>query len=183
MLAGDLRDQVWDTLERARAVNYPLPPHGHNPNFNGAKAAALQLLAHERLADARVLVVGPERALLPLRKLALAQGRVLFVPHPHKAGWYWRLSGDEAAARLSRMPEFGEAVAAVEGASAVVLASVVVARDGARLSKGFGWGANGLALGVPQCTLAHPIMLRDRLPCDPDSRVDMIATPREVVVL
>ncbi|PYE51934.1 5-formyltetrahydrofolate cyclo-ligase [Deinococcus yavapaiensis] len=180
MLAGDVRDFVWDTLARARAVSYPLPPHGHNPNFNGAKAAAVQLLAHERLVGARVLVVGPERALLPLRKLALAEGRVLFVPHQKKEGRYWRL-GDERGAQLSSMPAFGEEVEAPNGAQAVVLASVVVARDGGRLSKGFGWGARGVPLGVPQLTLAHPIMLRDRLPCEPDSRVDLIATPREVI--
>lgn len=180
MLPGALRTEIWDALARARTVSYPLPPHGHHPNFRGAKAAAANLLAHPRVAPLRVLVVGPERVLLPLRKLALAEGRVLFVPHPHKEGRSWRLT-DPAAANLSRMGDLGEEVGATEGAQGAVLACVAAGRDGGRLSKGFGWAARGLPSNVPAFTLAHPMMLRATLPCEPDSRVHLIATPREVI--
>ncbi|MFD1731551.1 hypothetical protein ACFSC4_11565 [Deinococcus malanensis] len=32
---GAWREQVWTTLMRERQCSYPLPPHGHHPNFKG----------------------------------------------------------------------------------------------------------------------------------------------------
>ncbi|WP_291423458.1 5-formyltetrahydrofolate cyclo-ligase [Deinococcus sp.] len=178
--AGACREAVWNALERTRLCSFPLPPHGHCPNFKGARDAARQLLAHPRLAALDSLIVGPERALLPLRKLALESGKVLYVPHQKKAGWYWRLT-DPAGASLSKMSAVGEPRLIPEGARAVVLACVGVDRQGGRLGKGYSWGARGLGLSLPEFTLAHPLMLRDQLPCPPDSRVSLIATPQEVL--
>ena len=30
---GVLRERIWSDLVRQNAAAYPLPPHGHNPNF------------------------------------------------------------------------------------------------------------------------------------------------------
>ena len=191
LLPGAYREQLWTALMRARACAYPLPPHGRHPNFIGARQAATQLLAHPQVAGLGTLIVGPERALYPLRKLALQAGMTLYVPNQKKearAGqlWYWRLR-DPAGARLSAMPRVGEPALSLpgrltlEGAQAAVLASVAVGRDGARLGKGFGWGARGLGLGLPEFTLAHPLMLSPTLPCPADSRVVLIGTPDGVL--
>ncbi len=180
MTAGAYRDQVWTALLRTRACGYPLPPHGHHPNFTQARVAAKVLLAHPDVAALRALVVGPERALQPLRKLALQAGLTLYVPHQKKQGWYWRLT-EPAGARLSAMPDVGEAIRTPETAQAAVIACVAVDDTGARLGKGFGWGARGLHLGLPEFTLAHPLMTA-RLPCPPDSRVNLIGTPAGVIV-
>lgn len=179
--SGEVRDEVWGALLRARAVGYPLPPHGHHPNFSGAGEAARALLAHPRLAGLGVLVVGPERALYPLRKLALQQGKVLYVPDQRREGGYLRLAGDPKGAELKHMPALGEPKLTPAGAQGAVLACVAADARGARLSKGFGWGAGGLHLGLPEFTLAHPLMLRRELPCLPDSRVVLIGTPQQVV--
>lgn len=181
MTAGAHRTAIWDTLERTRLCSFPFPPHGHCPNFSGAKEAAKNLLAHPKFTGYRTLIVGPERALLPLRKLALQSGLTLYVPHQKKEGWYWRLT-DPVGARLSQMPAVGEPKLKPEGAEAAVLACVAADRQGGRLGKGFGWGARGLLLALPEYTLAHPIMLADHLPCPPDSRVRLVATPREVIL-
>ncbi len=178
--AGACRTAVWDALERHNLCRFPLPPHGHCPNFVGSRDAARRLLAHPRLQGCRTLIVGPERALLPLRKLALQSGVVLYVPHQKKAGWYWRLT-DPAGARLSAMPGAGEPRLHPEGAEGAVLASVAADHAGGRLGKGFSWGARGLGLGLPEYTLAHPLMLLGHLPCPADSRVALIATPGQVV--
>lgn len=178
---GELRERVWGELMRARAVGYPLPPHGHHPNFIGAARAAQQLLSHPEVVGMTVLVVGPERALHSLRKLALARGVALYVPDQKRAGWYLRLRGEPRAANLKLMPESGEPRPRPEGAQGAVLACVAVSRAGERLSKGFGWGARGLNLGLPEFTLAHSLMLRERLPCEADSRVALIATPDETI--
>lgn len=177
---GAHREAVWTALLRARACSYPLPPHGHHPHFSGAREAARALLAHPQVAPLRVLVVGPERVLAPLRELALQAGLTLYVPHQQKDGWYWRLT-DPAGARLRAMPEVGEPRLRPEGAQAAVLACVAADRTGGRLSKGFGWGARGLRLGLPEFTLAHPLMLAGALPCAPDSRAALIALPGGVV--
>lgn len=184
--AGAVRTAVWDSLERARLCAFPLPPHGHCPNFRGAADAAGLLLDHPALRNVRTLIVGPERALLPLRRLALRRGVALYVPHQRKEGWYWRLT-DPAGAHLNRMAAVGEPRLRPEGAEMAVLACVAADHAGGRLGKGYGWGARGLGLGLPsgaglpEVTLAHRLMLRPTLPCPPDSRVCLIATPQEVL--
>lgn len=180
--AGAHRTAIWDLLERTRLCSFPFPPHGHCPNFSGARDAARQLLAHQEVAAYRTIIVGPERALLPLRKLALENGVVLYVPHQHRADWYWRVT-DPRGARLSQLSAVGEPKLRPEGAQAVVLASVAIDRQGHRLGKGFGWGARGLRLDLPEYTLAHPIMISERLPCPADSSVRLIATPKEVIAV
>ena len=40
---GAVRDYVWAELSRRRQVGYPLPPHGHHPNFKGTGEAAALL--------------------------------------------------------------------------------------------------------------------------------------------
>jgi len=44
----ELREQVWDTLEKDGIARFPFPPHGRIPNFAGAADAA------ERLAETDV---------------------------------------------------------------------------------------------------------------------------------
>lgn len=177
---GAHRTAIWDTLERTRLCSFPTPPHGHCPNFKGARDAALSLLKHPQVTPVTVLIVGPERVLLPLRKLALTRGITLYVPHQRKEGWYWQLT-DPAGARLSQMPQVGVPKLRPEGAQAAVLACVAADHQGGRLGKGFGWGARGLGLGLPEYTLAHAIMLGQVLPCAPDSRVGLIGTPGGVI--
>lgn len=180
MTAGAYREQVWNDLLHRRACAYPLPPHGHCPNFTHARKAAAQLLAHPQLSGLHTLIVGPERALYPLRQQALKAGKTLYVPHQKKEGWYWHLT-DPVGARLSAMPAHGEPRLTTDGAQAVVLACVAADFQGGRLGKGFGWGARGLRLGLPEYTLAHPLMLPGALPCPPDSAVLLIGTPTEVL--
>lgn len=179
-LPGAHREAIWTRLLRERACAYPLPPHGHHPNFIGAAQAARSLLSHPEVARHRTLIVGGDRVLYPLRKLALEAGLTLYVPHQTREGWYWRLT-DPVGAQLRAMARVGEPRLHPEGAQAAVLACVAVDRAGGRLGKGFGWGARGLGLGLPEYTLAHPLMLADALPCPPDSRVRLIGLPGRVL--
>ncbi|WP_407570672.1 5-formyltetrahydrofolate cyclo-ligase [Deinococcus altitudinis] len=175
------RDQIWAELLRERVAVYPLPPHGHHPNFVGAKEAAATLLDHPQLQAHRCLIVGAERVLYPLRKQALAAGMTLYLPDQKREGWYFLVT-DPAGADLKRSRELGEPKLKPEGATAAVLACVAADRAGGRLSKGFGWARNGLpGLDLPTYTLAHRRMLKDSLPCPPDSRVRLIGLPGEVV--
>ncbi|ADV66355.1 hypothetical protein [Deinococcus maricopensis] len=176
--AGTVRERAWDALARAHAAVYPLPPHGHHPNFRGARAACQRLLSHPDFTRGPLLI-GAERTLMPARKLALAAGLSIIVPDVRGRGYY-RVT-DEAGADLRRLPALGERTDDLGSVTAVILASAVVARDGARLSKGFGWGAHGTPLNVPHGTVAHPLMLLGALPCVADSFVHVIATPQELL--
>jgi len=160
---------------------YPLPPHGHHPNFTGAKDACASLLAHPQVQAHACLIVGAERVLYPFRRDALAAGKVLYLPDLKREGWYVRVS-DVAGADLKRSRAVGEPKLRPEDATAAVLACVAAGQDGGRLSKGFGWGRDGLPTqALPTFTVAHPRMLYGALPCPPDSRVALIGLPGEVI--
>jgi 5-formyltetrahydrofolate cyclo-ligase len=185
--AGALRERIWSELVRQNACAYPIPPHGHNPNFKGARGAARNLMLHPTLIASRVVLVGMEAALQPVREEILARGKTLIVPHRTKAGAYWRLEGvPKAAAKIPNFSLYGTATK-LEGVEVCVLASVVVDKHGARLSKGFGFGAHGApapleTLGVPTLTVAHEIMALEVLGVEEDSRVAAFATARGLFV-
>ena len=100
------------------------------------------------------------------------------MPHRTKAGAYWRLEGvAKAAARIENFQVYGVACG-LEGIELAVLASVAVAHDGGRLSKGFGFGAKGVA--VPTLTLGHSCMVMETLGVAADSVVIGFATPEQL---
>jgi 5-formyltetrahydrofolate cyclo-ligase len=180
---GVLRERIWSDLVKNNAAAFPLPPHGHNPNFKGARAAAKHLLKHPLLESAKVVLVGMEAALLPLRGLLLSAGKTLVVPHRTKAGAFWRLEHvDKSAARIENFHLFGVACD-LKTVELAVLASVAVAKDGGRLSKGFGFGARGAPIDVPVLTIAHSKMVFLQLEVVPDSWVQGFATPEQLAFI
>jgi 5-formyltetrahydrofolate cyclo-ligase len=180
---GQLRERIWSDLVQHNVAAFPLPPHGHNPNFKGARAAAKQLLRHPLLESAKVVLVGMEAALLPLRGLLLTSGKTLVVPHRTKAGAFWRLEQvDKSAARIENFHVFGVACG-LEAIEIAVLASVAVDKNGARLSKGFGFGARGAPLAVPTLTIVHSRMVFLRLEVEANSWVQGFATPEELTII
>ena len=174
--AGELRERIWSDLVRLNACAFPIPPHGHNPNFKGARGAAQNLMLHPLLADSRVVLVGMEAALLAVREEVLLSGKTLIVPHRTKAGTYWRLEGAvKAAAKIPNFSVYGTPTM-LEDVEVCVLASVAVDARGMRLSKGFGFGARGAPVDAPALTVAHKLMVRDELGVPADSRVVGYAT-------
>lgn len=183
---GALRDWVWRTLARARQVGYPLPPHGHHPNFTGAAAAATrllaQLLASRALAPGDTVLSYPDMVLKPLRKRLLEAGVHVVVPAQH--GPYYRLleSGVVVAAKASSIAgaeREGELISALPPLTFAFVACVAVSRDGAVLSKGYGFALPGEALELPSATLVHPLQVV--LDLQPDAPpVSLFATPERV---
>jgi 5-formyltetrahydrofolate cyclo-ligase len=176
---GELRERIWSELIKQNAAAYPLPPHGHNPNFKGASTAAKHLALHPLWAGATMILTGMEAALGGVRALVLEHKKILIVPHRTKAGTFWRLEDvPKQAAKLPNMPVYGTAISSLEGVQLAVLASVVVDKQGKRLSKGFGFGAHGAPLEVPVLSIAHQIMLLEQLPFEADSSLVGCATPK-----
>ena len=174
--AGELRERIWSDLVRMNACAFPIPPHGHNPNFKGARGAARNLMLHPLLAGSRIVLVGMEAALLAVREEVLISGKTLIVPHRSKANTYWGIEGVvKAAAKIPNFSVYGTP-ATLEGIEVCVLASVCVDARGMRLSKGFGFGSKGAPVDVPALTVAHKLMVRDALGVPADSRVVGYAT-------
>lgn len=183
---GPLRDWVWRTLARRRQVGYPLPPHGHHPNFTGAAVAATKLLAH--LLTSRALTPGdtvlsyPDMALKPLRKRLLEAGVHVVVPAQH--GPHYRLlrSGVVAAAKASSIAgaeREGELISALPPLTFTFVACVAVSRGGAVLSKGYGFTLPAEVLELPSATLVHPLQVMDELEAD-TPHITLFATPQGV---
>jgi 5-formyltetrahydrofolate cyclo-ligase len=180
--AGELRELVWSNLVRQNAAAYPLPPHGHNPNFKGARAAAKNLMLHPSLKDSSVVLVGMEAALLGLRELILEADKTLIVPHRTKKEAYWKLENlPKKAARIGNFHLLGSSCT-LEAVQCAVIASVVVDARGFRLSKGFGWGAFGAPVNVTTFSLAHEEMVIDKLEFAEDSTLAGFATPSRLVI-
>ena len=183
---GAVRDFVWRELSRQRQVGYPLPPHGHHPNFTGAAKAATLLLAH--LLEAQALTPGdtvlayPDMVLKPLRKRLLEAGIHVVVPAQH--GEHYRLlkSGvvtPVKASSIAGAEREGENCVTLPEVSFVFVACVALSPAGEVLTKGYGFALPPEVSGLPSATVVHPLQLVPGLIPDAPP-VTLFATPTEV---
>ena len=186
MTLGELREEVWNALARYDLALHPTPPHGHHPNFLGARRAAERLLKTPEFQGARRVLAGMDAVLKPLREEALRQGKELLLPHPDRPGEFLLLR-DVDPRKLKRVREayrFGVRVALVEATPDLVLiGAVAVDEEGGWVGKGYGFPQSWLRVEAPFATLAHPVMVYPRLPVPPERRVDLIATPQRLLRL
>ncbi|RDI96620.1 5-formyltetrahydrofolate cyclo-ligase [Meiothermus sp. QL-1] len=186
MNQGEVREMVWNALARHQAALYPTPPHGHHPNFVGARRAAERLMALPLWQEARVVLAGPDQVLKPLREAAMQAGKMVILPHPDRAGQYLSLAG-LSPSQLRRVREAARLGQPVELAQVpidlVLVGSVAVDEERGWLGKGYGFPPKNLEVPAPWATLAHTLMLFEKLPCPAERRVDLIATPHRVLGL
>lgn len=74
-----VRTQVWDALDAAGA-GYDETAHGRIPNFKGSDPAAARLAELDARKKSRVIKAVPDKAQLPVRARALADGVYMAVP-------------------------------------------------------------------------------------------------------
>lgn len=197
-----LRERIWDTLTAAGVARFP-GARGRIPNFAGAEAAAARLAGLPVWERAAVVKVNPDAPQLPVRQRALEDGKLLYMAVP-------RLTEPEPFFELDpvTVPTTPRRAASIKGAARhgrrvpcdrmrpvdlVVVGSVAVGRDGARLGKGGGFADLELALlaeagllspETPVVTTVHPLQVLDagEVPrADHDVDVDLIVTPGEVI--
>jgi 5-formyltetrahydrofolate cyclo-ligase len=183
---------VWETLEREGAARFP-GARGRIPNFRGAEEAAQRLAERPEWGAVGVVKANPDSPQLPVRKRALADGKVIYMAVP-------RLRDERPFVRLAREATIKgamregrpTAIDDMEPVDLVVCGSVAVNRDGARVGKGGGYSDLEFGLLVEAgrvgdrtviVTTVHQLQLLDEeLPeTEHDFRVDLIATPDEVV--
>jgi len=201
MTKAEIRQTVWTALERDGASRFPAG-RGRIPNFVGADAAARQLKGLAVWRRALVVKIGADAAQLPIRRLALAEGKIVYVSVPRLRTEKCFLEIDprrlgkrpEAAATIMGAFRHGRPIAPREmrPVDLVVCGSVAVGRDGARVGKGGGFC--DLEYGVlreegkvrestPILTSVHPLqVVRDRISMlAHDVPVDFVVTPSEVL--
>ena len=197
-----LRQEVWSAMTAAKVARFP-GAAGRIPNFTGAEAAAERLRAVPEWRAARTLKANPDSAQLPVRQRALEDGKTVYMAVPRLAGPepFFALDPDHlsepprkaasisGAARSARRVQLAD-LPAVE---LVVMGSVAVAQDGARLGKGGGFADLEYALATAAgligphtltVTTVHEVQVRPagQIPLtDHDVLLDLIVTPERVI--
>jgi 5-formyltetrahydrofolate cyclo-ligase len=195
-----VRERVWTDLERAGAADPGA--RGYIPAFAGAQQAAARMAAVRAWQQARVLKVVPDRAQLPVRVLALEQGKLVYMAAPRLATPQPFYVLDPQALTVppaqAAEPEIAARSASMAGTSdmlpvdLVVVGSVAVNAHGARLGKGAGYSDIEMALLTEAglltdrtviATTVHEIQVLDEVIPEAahDFRVDLIATPERII--
>jgi 5-formyltetrahydrofolate cyclo-ligase len=197
-----LRVSVWDDLEDSGVARFPFPPHDRIPNVADADAAATRAMALEALANADAVKANPDAPQLPLRRALLRQGTTVYMAVP-------RLRDDrpfveldpadvtdpEAAPTVSHMDEYGRQVGpdAVPELDAVVVGSVAVTAEGARVGKGEGFSDIEFAVlaelgavtgDTPVVTTVHDRQVISAGAVEPDPHdvpLDVVCTPTRTI--
>jgi 5-formyltetrahydrofolate cyclo-ligase len=197
-----LRADVWTAMSAARVARFP-GAAGRIPNFTGAEAAAERLRKLPEWQAARTLKANPDSAQLPVRQRALEDGKTVYMAVPRLAANepFFALDPDHLsesprkAASISGAERSARQVALAElpEVDLVVMGSVAVGEDGARMGKGGGFSDLEFALATAagligphtvSVTTVHEIQVQPTgtIPLtDHDVPVDLIVTPERVI--
>lgn len=201
MTKAEIRQKVWRTIEREGIGRFPFGP-GRIPNFAGAEQAALLLREMAVWRRALVVKINPDAPQRAVRRLALQEGKIVYMAVPRLRSEKCFLELDPqrlgtrlaAAASIAGACRWGRPVSPREmrPIDLVVCGSVGVGRDGARVGKGGGYC--DLEYGIlreegkvrestPILTTVHPVqILGERIAMLPhDLPVDFLVTPTEVL--
>ena len=197
MSKQELREATWRLLEIHRAARFP-GAKGRIPNFVGAERAALALASLPVWKRAQVVKVNPDAPKIPVRRLALREGKIVYmaVPKLREEECFIVLDPKRLGKNLARAAtirgadRFGEPVGVdeVKPIDLIVCGSVAVNGQGARVGKGGGYSdlefgllreAGAVGARTPIVTTVHPLQVVpqpiEMLPHD--IAVDWIVTP------
>ncbi|MBI4590214.1 MAG: 5-formyltetrahydrofolate cyclo-ligase [Candidatus Rokubacteria bacterium] len=197
MSKQDLREATWRLLEVYQAARFP-GAKGRIPNFVGAERAALALAALSVWKRARVIKVNPDAPQIPVRRMALREGKIVYmaVPRLRVEECFIELDPSRLGKNLARASTIGGAdrfgtpvrVDEVKPLDLIVCGSVAVNGQGARVGKGGGYSdlefgllreVGAVSGRTPILTTVHPLQIVpqpiEMLPHD--ISVDWIVTP------
>ena len=201
MTKSEIRQKVWLSMQREGVARFPSTV-GRIPNFTGAERAPQLLREMAVWRRALVVKVNPDAPQLPVRRLALAEGKILYMAVPRLRAEKCFIELDPQRLPKGVLPSASIAAAAKYGrpvspremrpVDLIVCGSVGCGRDGARLGKGGGYC--DLEYGIlreegkvrdstPILTTIHPLqVLSDRIGMLPhDLPVDFLVTPSDVI--
>jgi 5-formyltetrahydrofolate cyclo-ligase len=194
---AEVREMIWRAMEVRGVARFP-GTKGRIPNFVGAERAALQLQKLAAWRAARVVKINPDAPQLPVRRLALREGKVVYMAVPRLRALECFLELDPKrlgprafqAAPIKGAERLGRSVRldAVPPLDLIVCGSVAVNAKGARVGKGGGFSDLEYALLVeggkvgastPIVTTIHPLQMVPQAleMLSHDIPVDVVVTP------
>ncbi|NWR72324.1 MTHSD protein, partial [Centropus unirufus] len=200
----DVREKVWDYLERSGLAAFPRPVHHRIPNFEGSHQACCSVKELEVFNRAHEIKVDPDKPLEGVRLAALQARKTLLVPTPRlRTGLFNRIVPPPGAtkeilricATSQGIKEYSVPVG-LDGKARVdlvVVGSVAVSEKGWRIGKGEGYADMEYAMMVsmgavqedtPVITIVHDCQVVDiaeELLDDHDLTVDYILTPTRTI--
>lgn len=197
-----VRNQVWDILTAADVV-HDASVHGRIPNFKGSEEAAARLAALPAWQRASAVKAVPDKAQLPVRARALEEGKTVYMAVPKLATLkpFYLLDpailtvppAEAAASHTAGAIAPTVEVDALRPLDLIILGSVAVNRNGARVGKGAGYSDIEFALlseaglvtpATLVVTTVHALQVTETpIPTtEHDVSVDLIVTPHETIV-
>lgn len=148
MTKDEIRERVWRLLEVRGVARFP-GSKGRIPNFVGAERAALALQSLSVWKKARVVKINPDAPQLPVRRMALREGKIVYMAVPRLRTIECFIELDPArlgkriaqAATIKGADRLGRPVALddLPAVDLIVCGSVAVNGEGARVGKGGGF--------------------------------------------
>lgn len=200
-----IRLKVWDTLEKKKLAQFPLPCKNRIPNFVGAGEAANKLATLDTFKNAVSVKVNPDKPQERVRYLTLQNKKNLYVPIPRLlTGLFQQVVPPKGqnkqyllslASKQLGIRQFGTPIDfnANIKVDLVVLGAVAVSKEGYRIGKGEGFADLEFAImmkmgAVSQDTIVattvHDEQVFDTLPKHlfrpHDVPVDWIITPTKI---
>jgi 5-formyltetrahydrofolate cyclo-ligase len=199
----EARARVWREMEIRGVGRFP-GAAGRIPNFVGAERAALHLQGLRAWRDARAVKINPDAPQLPVRRMALREGKVIYMAVPRLKSLECFIELDPArlaeralqAASIRGGERLGRPVGieALPPIDLIVCGAVAVNVEGARVGKGGGFSdleygllveAGRVGPRTPIVTTVHPVqILPQAFEMRPhDIPVDVVVTPEGLMAL
>ncbi len=195
----ELRNAVWEFMEKRNLVTFPRPCFGRIPNFKGSEIATKNLKNLKEWKEAKVIFSAPDSVLHYARFEAVKERKILLVASPGLKGFYLvkDLSPEKAfkASTIKGFSKFGREVKINSELPKVELyltGAVACDKKGNRIGKGTGFGdredeilseAGLIEENTPRIALIHEVQffedfsyLSDKW----DKKVTIIVTPERL---
>ena len=200
---AEARARVWREMEMRGVARFP-GARGRIPNFVGAERAALHLQGLRIWREARTVKINPDAPQLPVRRMALREGKVVYMAVPRLRSLECFLELDPArlgkralqAASIRGAERLGRPVGIeiLPPIDLIVCGAVAVNARGARVGKGGGFSdleygllveAGRVGPQTPIVTTVHPVqILPEAIEMRPhDVAVDVVVTSDGVMTL
>ncbi len=196
----EIRQRIWRLIEERNIAAFPRPVFHRIPNFVEAERAAENLAKLNVFRTADVVKVNPDSPQKHVRYLALAMGKRVIMPTPRIRQGFILLdphtipsSRYAEAATIRGAYRYGKIVKPwdLPSVDLIVVGSVAVNLQGARLGKGEGYAELEYAILRTVCkisddtlvaTTVHDIQIvNEPIPVEEhDVRVDIIVTPTRI---